>query len=1586
MGVESRAEERGRAVAERLRALLAKRASGADGQWLAAFARLLVQRGAGWIERLSDEDAAALVTSAYRFYSAPGPDLRVRVVTPTYADEGWDSPVTILETAMPDRPFIVDTIRERLRAAGLSVRAFLHPIVAARRDATGRLEFLGPVESTGSRESFTHIALEPIGDAEARERLAEQVRAGLEDVRVVTDDFPAMVARARAVAAELEARAGAKTSEPSLEAAAVADFVRWLIDGAFVFLGYREYALTDADGRTQVAVRPGSGLGLLRREDRSALADPRPLDELPAPVRERLGAGRVMTVAKTITESPVHRRARMEDIGIRQLDVSGNVIGERRFLGLFTSRAQAEEASDVPLLRKMLREILAAEQVLPGSHDFKEIVAVFNALPKSELLASTPADVRADIRAVLAAMRAEDVAVSVRPHADSRRVAVLVVMPMAHYSGEVVREIRDALATRLGGAPLEEHVRLGLGPLALLHFALAADATALGQGPCGELTGEIVRIVRTWDERLAEALIARHGPAGEGLAARFAPAFPDDYRAAVGIEQAAEDVSLLAEVITGGVPRVRLRPASATTPAALRLYVGGPPPALSECMPILENLGLRTLASDRVAVPVGGPAPLHVLTFHVEPRRGGELDAAAGERLADAVVAVLSGRGENDVLNRLVLDAGLGWRAVAALRAYAGYAVQAGLATRPVVLGVLAEQAEPARLLFECFAARFAPSATAPPAAALREQFLASLEAVQLLRDDLLLRALLDVVEATVRTTFFAPAPERDEVAIKIRSRDLTHLPLPRPLYEIWVHGPAVEGIHLRSGKVARGGLRLSDRPDDFRTEVLGLMRTQTVKNAVIVPGGAKGGFVVKGARDAVTVRRAYQAFVRALLALTDNLVAGRVVHPRGLVIHDEPDPYLVVAADKGTATFSDTANAVAAEYGFWLGDAFASGGSQGYDHKALGITARGAWECARVHARDLGLDIDTAPLTVAGIGDMGGDVFGNALKRAPNVRLRAAFNHQHVFLDPDPDAAKSFAERLRCFNGVLGWGAYDPSVLSPGGAVVPRAAKKVTPSPEAAAMLGLAPGVPVSGEHLAQAVLTMDVDLLFNGGIGTYVGATGQPDADIRDAVNDAVRVRASALRTRIVAEGGNLGLTQQARVEYALGGGRINTDAIDNSAGVDLSDHEVNLKICLGSVVESGVLGTDERNELLRAVSDEVVASVVAHNRSQSLALGLDQLRSRTRLIEFRELMTALERAGRLDRVLEGLPDRDAMRERRGRYLGLTRPELAVMMAHAKLGLRADLLASGFPDDPIVEPLLMEYFPAAVRERFPAAVRAHPLRREIVATALANTLVDRLGATFVHRVGRDTGSAAPDVARAASIAWEVAAAGRLVAAICRGASSVEAETTCQLALERVAELVTKWVLGNTDASRPASEIAEALARDVGRVRPRLPDWLGGAEAEAFHKLLSEHEMTGMPAPLARHLATAEWLPGALDVVTVARAHGIDPEVAAASYYALGQHIDFAWLFARLGGTDIEDPWARRAAAGLVDDVLRARRRLTAAALAGRAELPARALATLQALTNDLRAAPRASLPALQVVVRELGRLADTAAPELRG
>jgi glutamate dehydrogenase len=1565
-----RSAERGRArtwapAPARLGALLARRASGAEALRLAVFAQELLARGGGYLDGLGEEELAAAVWSAYRFYAAPGPALRVRVVSPTYVTEGWDAPVSVIETAMSDRPFIVDTVRAELAAAGVEVRTFLHPIFAARRDPTGALEALTVPRGETGWESFLHVGIAPIAEAARRDALAAAVRRQLERVLVVTDDFPAMVARAQAVAAACEERARAGLGQEAAEATAVADLLRWLVDGNFVFLGYREYALEG----TALHARPGSGLGLLR--EGSVFAAPAPLESLPARVQAWLASPQLLSYATTRAESPVHRRVHMDDFAVKAFAPTGRVVGEHRFLGLLTSKAQTSEAAEIPLLRRTLRQILNAERVVRGSHDYKAIVAVFNTMPKSELLASTAVEIRADIRTILAAERSEAVAVRVRRAPG--RVSALVVMPAARFSGEAQARVRTLLAARLGGTLLAEHLHVDEEGRARLHFAFT-EGTAPLSDRLDALEEEIAAVVRTWEERLRDALLERYGRTeGAELAARWAGAFPRDYQAAASVERACADVAELETARRTGGPRVTFV-ADADGTSWLRFYTTVSPVPLAELLPQLEHLGLRPLTEDQVAVRPAGEVPGFVQSFQVEDRQGRSVDVAAcGPRLGDALLAVRAGRAEDDALGRLVLEAGLDWRAVAALRAYAGWLAQTGLAPRATVVETFAEHPAAARALFDCFAARMRPGGVAGEP---RAAFFAALEGVQSLRADTLLRAAFDAVEATVRTTFFAePAPEA--IAIKLRGTP-AWLPRPRPLYEIWVHSPTLEGIHLRAGLVARGGIRLSDRRDDLRTEILGLMKTQCVKNAVIVPTGAKGGFVLRGAAaaapTAAAITEAYRTFIRSLLALTDNVVDGRVVHPRGLVVHDGEDPYLVVAADKGTSTLSDVANALAAEAGFWLGDAFASGGSHGYDHKALGITARGAWESVRAHCRELGLDADHAPLTVIGIGDPSGDVFGNGLLRSPALRLLAAFNHRHVFLDPDPDPVRSFAERERLFHAGSGWEAYDPAVLSRGGQIVDRSAKRVALSPEVRALLGVADEA-ASGEALVRAVLACEADLLFNGGIGTYVKASGETHAEVGDPANDAVRVDASALRVRMVAEGGNLGFTQRARVEYALAGGRINTDAVDNSAGVDLSDHEVNLKIALAAALAAGRLDSAERDALLAAVTPEVTDRVLAHNRRQARLLGVEQVRSRTRLEEFRALAEELEAAGELDRTLAALPDRAALRARRGVFLGLARPELAVLMAHAKLHLQRLALASPLPDDPLLEPLLFAYFPSVVVERFPDAVRAHRLRREIVATELANAIVDRVGMTFVSRLARDAGAAPAAVMRAWAIAWAVADGERLAQAVEAAGLAVDVDTSCQIALEGMAARAAEWVLANDDAERPAAGVARELSEAAAAVLPQLESWLAGAEAEAFRRRAAALEIAGLPGALAHELALAEWLPSALDVVTVARELGIPAPTAAARYYALGGVLDFAWVFERLGEVADEDHWQRRAVEGLAADVREARRRL---ARSGPEALPTGGVGVVTGLVRDLRAAPRVSLAALTVVVRELRRLAQ--------
>jgi len=1563
------------AIGERLRALLARHAKGAESAQLATFTQLLLRRGAGYLEGLAEEEAAALVLSAFRFFGAPGPDLRVRACTPTYVTEGWDAQVSVIETCMPDRPFIVDTIRETLRAAGIEIRALLHPILAVRRDATGCLEEVAVPTGEAARESFVHAAIPRTG-AETLAKLADEIRARLEDVRLVSDDFPAMLARTHALASELERLGRTRLPQVSADATAAADFLRWLVDGGFVFLGYREYALEGSDAERTVCVRAGTGLGLLRRESRSAVAEPTPLASLPEAVRVRLLGPRLLTVTTTTAPAPVHRSTPMTDVGVAELDAEGRVVGMRRLIGLFTSKALAEEAAEVPLLRRVLRQVLAAEQVVPGSHDHKEIVAIFNALPKGELFASTPEDVRDDIRTAMAAARTDAATVTVRRR--GRRLSVLAILPTLRFSGAVVTRIRSFLTERFGGTLLEEDVHAGDDGYTRLHLAFAVPPE-LTDPDVEDLRDAIADRCRTWEELLGDALVDWYGASeGRALAARYTRAFPESYKAAVGPEQALGDVTLLQAALVEGTPRIVLRAADGRSDATLlRLYLAGAPLVLADFVPLLEHLGLRALGQDEIALAGHGPA-LTIQSFLVQDRCGRALDVdAVGPRLIDALLAVRAGRTDSDVLGRLVVEAGLDWRAVACLRTYAGYAVQAGLGPRPAVLAALAEHPASAAALFACFAARFG---SGPIPVDPKPVFTTSLDAVQSLRQDTLLRALLELVEATVRTNFYVPDPP-PRLAIKLRSGDLKFLPSPRPLYEIFVHAPGMEGVHLRAGRIARGGIRASDRPDDFRTEVLGLMKTQTVKNAVIVPTGAKGGFVLRGVPPTPdAVRAAYETFIRGLLDLTDDVVDGRVVHPRGLVIHDEEDPYLVVAADKGTARFSDVANGIAAEYGFWLGDAFASGGSQGYDHKALGITARGAWESVRQHCRELGLDADTAPLTVAGIGDMGGDVFGNGLLRSPHVVLRAAFNHQHVFLDPEPDPARSFAERERLYRAVAGWDAYDRAVLSPGGVIAPRAAKRVELTPEARRLLGVADDARLSGEAVVQAILALDADLLWNGGIGTYVKAPGESDADVGDTTNDPVRVDAGRLRVRIVAEGGNLGFTQRARIAYALAGGRINTDAVDNSAGVDMSDHEVNLKICLQPVVASGALDATTRNALLVDVGPEVADRVLAHNRSQNRLLGVDQIRSRTRLEDFRAVMAELERSAGLDRVLAGLPDRETLRDRRATFLGLTRPELAVLTAFTKIRLRDELLASSLPDDPLLEPILVSYFPAAVAARFPDAVRTHRLRREIIAAELVNALVDDMGTTFVQRVARDTGATAAQVMWAWVVGWAIADGARLAGALAAARLAADVAATCRLALERVGDGVTRWVLANVDPAKAATLAAEELATAVAAVAPRLPAWITGPEAEAFQHRVSALEIGGVASDLARDLTTGEWLPGLLDVVRLAQAHGLEPADVGPRYYGLGQQLDFVWLIDRLGEAADEDRWQRRAAAGLVEDLYRARRDLS---LVASDRIPARALETIYALVRDLRATQRVTLAALQVVVRELRRLAESTVRE---
>ena len=1549
----------------------------AEAEGMVAFARGLFARGGErYAAELPEEDRPALVASAFRFFSIATSPVRCRLRTPSFAVDGWESPYTILESHLGDRPFIVDTIREFFHERAIAARYLLHPIYFVERDDSGALVRMRSLE--GRKESFVHCAIDRMADTELP-ALERELADRLGDVYVATEDYRRMRDRLERARDEL-----GSAVLPSPEADEIDQLLVWLGDDNFVFLGAASYDFLRDGSAAAVRLDPESTLGVLRAPQRAA-----------ATVNERLTDDwrSPLAVTRSTSEATVHRAAPMDVVIVRRLDAEGRGVCEHRFYGLFTSKAYAEPASEIPVVRQKLQQILTAEQALPDSHDFREIEAIFEAMPKTELFLLSADELRAEIRTVRSLGAGDGVRVRFRPH--GRGVWVTTILPRERFSGEVRDWIERLLTEHLGGPVVDYQLSLGEGEQARLHFYVAPVDKPPGGAEVIER--RIAEHVRSWDDRLRERLIAEYrGVRGRALAERYAALFTAQYKAATEVSTALNDIRHL-EALTESAP-VGIELANAVGGDAdrftlLKLYLRGEGIVLSDFLPLLENLGLRVFAEDSVALGEG-EGRIVLVRFLVQDLHGQRLDVRrAAPTLVPAIFEIRAGRAENDSLNRLVVDAGFGWREVELLRTYRNLAFQGNAGpSRPALNEVLLRHADAARALYDLFAARFDPVSPEREsrAQAARERFSKALEIVDTASEDQMLRNYVSLIEGTLRTNYFRPPrPDHPFLSIKVHSQRIESLPKPRPLYEVYVHSPRMEGLHLRGGKVARGGIRWSDRPDDFRAEILGLMKTQMVKNAVIVPVGSKGGFVVKraktGADGAAEVRECYSTLMRGLLDLTDNIVRGEIVPPANVVRYEGDDPYLVVAADKGTSTFSDLANSVAAEYGYWLGDAFASGGSHGYDHKKEGITARGAWECVQRHFRELGKDTQEGPLDVVGIGDMNGDVFGNGMLRSPMIRLKAAFNHAHIFLDPSPDPEASFRERQRLFRLPRSvWTDYDKKVLSAGGMIVARGAKAAPLSPEARALLGV-DDERLDGEGLIRAILGMKTDLLFNGGIGTYVRASTETDAEVGDHANDGVRRSAAEIGAAVVAEGGNLGFTQRARVELALRGGRINTDAIDNSGGVDLSDHEVNLKILFQPLLESGELSLVQRNRILEDVKSDVVEHVLAHNARQALLLSLDQRRSVTRLVEFRDQMAQLEQDGSLDRALEYLPDREALRLRRGTFRGLTRPELAVLAAYSKLQLQRELLVSPWIDDPTFERYLFAYFPSRIAERFPQAVRAHRLRREIIAAELGNQVVDRMGSGFAQRMARDTAAGAPTAVASFVAVVAVSEADRVFDALAAAPIPTDDAYALCLRWEAAVESACKLLVAVLRRPGPMGERIDAWRRALTELADRSP----GESVPEADAGITRLERLGVDPGIARSLHALERLRGELEIARVAGERRLPLGDASFLYRKAGEILDFGVLdqwFATVPG---DDRWEKRAAEGLREDLSAARRRMTAM-IFGRPEREIRdrfrafaaghetEIGRLRALIEDLASRRQISIAAMVVVVRELWKLAS--------
>ncbi|MDE2974187.1 MAG: NAD-glutamate dehydrogenase [Gemmatimonadota bacterium] len=1570
------------------------------------------------LEERAPEDLGRMCVDSLDFLDRSRPDrVDVEVANPVRDGGRWSAPVTIIRTNVSERPFIVDTIREFLSSQDLQIMHFAYPLMTVERDDEGRIaDLLAPGERTRT-ESMVYAEVAQVADPAVRESLRAETARRLEDVVKATDDFGLMVDKIGDVVSELGFRLrdvpGRREEFREIQA-----FLRWLRDGGFVFLGYRSYTFRPLEpgGEEAVTLDPGSGLGVLQEEESSAYAQPVPVSQLSGGMRERALSGPVLIISKTNAESTVHRHARMDYIGVRKMRKDGSIAGEHRFLGLFTSRAYSEPAQDIPILRRKLAEIIELAGASEGSHDYKEIITIFGSLPKEELFLATAGEIAKDIRAISSRYNTSEVFVTVRRDQLGRGVSIMVVLPRTRFSGTFRRELESELVNRYGAEVLNYHLALGEGHQARLHFYLGGPPERLDEIEWRELRATVTSLTRSWLDEVRDLLAEERPPDVAGRMARhYASAFAPEYRAATDPATAVRDiVELEAMKAEGRMESVLFFDDSKTGGEFdLKVYIREHRIILSDFMPVLENCGLRVIAVSLFELREGGgEADSSIYAFDVQTSAGDRVDVdALGGVLSEAILAVRAGDATNDSFNRLVRRAGMAWREVEVLRAYAHYAFQIGaVPSRQVLRSALKDHPRIGLLLFRLFETRFDPArgdgtrGREAKAAELRSEIGEELAGVSSLAYDRALRAFQTVIESTVRTNYYRGGARTPTVrsggvpylSFKFDSERLQPVSKSRLMYEVWVRSSRMEGIHLRGAAVARGGIRHSDRPDDFRAEVMGLVLTQMVKNAVIVPSGSKGGFVCLRqlpGREATAreAREQYCTLMRGLLDVTDNL-DGEDSAPEGVVRYDGFDPYLVVAADKGTAPFSDTANAVAAEYGFWLDDAFASGGSNGYDHKEVGITAKGAWESVKRHFREMGRDIGEESFTVAGIGDMSGDVFGNGMLLSRRTRLVAAFDHRHVFIDPDPDPETSFRERERLFRlGRSSWDDYDRGKLSPGGMIVSRGVKSVDLAEEAAEALGLGPETAtLDGESLIRAVLAAPVDLLWNGGIGTYVKANRESHADAGDASNDAVRIDVGDLRAKVVGEGGNLGFTRAARVEYALGGGRINTDALDNSGGVNLSDREVNLKILLNEALNAGLVTREERNRLLERLTDTVAALVVADNESGCQAVSLDEYRARRGMDHYWTLMGDLIRTGLLDRDAEGLPSWDELTARKEANQSLTRPELSVLHSYAKLHLKAALLASGLPDDPSAEDYFFGYFPHEAVAAVPREMAVgHRLRREIVACQLTNDLVDLMGSAFIGRLVRETGRSAAEIARAWLVAARLTRHDSLLEKIRSQEGTVSAAVTYRwtMGLARVLERTTRWVLANCDPDEPTSALIEGSLDGLESLRERFHDIVAGRDREDFRDRVAALMPQVGDEGFVRNLVALRFLDHLLEILRVARATGTDPVSAARMYYWVTEELRIPWLVDRIERSSGEGKWQQRWALGLVNDLGAIRRNLTEGALGGEGLLAGAlgfgggdeaGLTRFHAILQEVEAEEPVSLAGLSVAIQEIRHLAS--------
>ncbi|MEN3974863.1 NAD-glutamate dehydrogenase [Emcibacter sp. SYSU 3D8] len=1492
------------------------------------------------------ESLFALALSLWRFAATRAPGVaKVQAFNPSMEESGWQDRHTVVEIVNDDMPFLVDSVTAELARQGREITLLVHPVITVERDVAGQRTPNG----LGYMESYIYLEIDQQTSPESIQAIETGVSAVLADARTTFEDWQPMLARLRAAIDDLQARPGPAPKEEVQEAV---DFLNWLADDNFTFLGFREYDFADRNGEWHAITDPQEGLGLIRDPEFPMLREHGADSLLPRTARAFLDHPVPLIIGKAHQRSTVHRPVQLDYVGVKRYDDDGKLIGERRFIGMFTSLAYTMSPKSIPVLRRKAAIVTQRAGFSRYSHDGKIFANILHAYPRDELFQIEPDELYETAIGILRLLE--------RPHAKSfirmdpygGFASVQVFIPKDAFTDDRRRRIAALFADALGGEIASENLQIGDSPLARLHLLVSLAPGPMPKVEVDDLDDQVTQIIRTWRDQLKDSLRDHFGDErGNLLWNRYADGVSLAYCDAYEPELAVHDIEKL-DQLTGPESRgfnVYRRVGDHANVLRVKIYHASHLVPLSDVLPKLENLGLRVMEEQAYPVsPSGEDREAWIHDILLQDAAGTEHRLRSVKQpLEEALVEMWDGSVEDDSLNQLMLHTDLGWRQIVVLRAYLKYMRQAGTNfTQTYLRKSLTANPEIVGNLVALFAARFDPAADHSEAGAIARRIELQLEAVQSLDEDRIIRRIVNLIRSTLRTNYYqlgTDGKHKPYLSLKLDSQMVEGLPKPRPMVEVFVYAPWTEGVHLRGGNVARGGIRWSDRPEDFRTEILGLMKAQMVKNSVIVPDGAKGGFVPKrlpeaGTREEIQAEgiRCYRTLMAGLLDITDNIVGGQVVPPDHVVRYDEDDPYLVVAADKGTASFSDIANEISVQYGFWLGDAFASGGSNGYDHKKMGITARGAWISVQRHFRELGIDVQTQPVSVVGIGDMSGDVFGNGLLLSRAVKLVAAFDHRHVFIDPAPDPETSFEERRRLFDlPRSSWADYNAALISEGGGIFARSVKAIALTPQIKALTGLDADTATPAE-LIHALLKADADLLWVGGIGTYVKASDETSSEVGDRANDTIRINGRDLRFKVVGEGGNLGFTQRGRIEYAQKGGRLNTDAVDNSAGVNCSDYEVNIKILLNAVVADGDMTGKQRNALLVEMTGDVASLVLATNYRQTETLSTTVARAAEQLDAQARFMHRLEHEGSLERPVEFLPDDEEIARRHATGEGLTRPELAVLMAYAKNSLKRRLARSDLPDDPWICNDLIAYFPPAMRERFTDRIKEHQLRRNIIAMTVGNEIVNRAGITFVTRVAEESGAPVDQIATAYIVAREVMGLQALWDDIDRLDNTVPADVQTGMIIE-VKELLhrmSSWFLTHLGLPLDIRTVVERFQPGVQALlasKALLELSSGDAIAEQVSLLAAK----GVPADLAHRIASLEPMLSAPDIVLLKERDTVPLDEIASAYFAVGARTGLDWL---RGATDMvvtSDHWDRLALGSIVDDLYDQQRELTGMALA---------------------------------------------------